>query len=171
MSNNYYIIAFIINWAINILIIEFLAIRKLQPLINVDEKRDAQYPAFRRNDLFWFNRPWLYLTCPFMLFRLTCVFSSLFICAMLCNLAVLGHPKVDPIRGWRYALIRVAQFVTSVIVLACSGVFWLQLNKSQVCYKKYLGPDWKPDYDWRRECGCVVSNHTALHDTFVHTIQ
>ena len=103
-----YLIAFIINWIFNIIIIEFFAIRKLKPLINVDEKRDAQFPAFRRNDVKWFNRPWLYLMCPIMFQRLFTALFSLFICAIICNIAVTGLGKNDQIRGWRYALIRIA---------------------------------------------------------------
>ena len=166
-----YVIAFLINWLVNILIIEFFAIRKLKPLIKVDEARDSQYPAYRRNDVFWFNRPWLYLMCPFMLIRIFAAFFSLFICAIICNLAVMGLRKEDSIRGWRYVVIRAAQFVTSIIVLASSGIIWYHWNRPKVCYKKYLGPDWVADYDWKRECGCVVSNHSTLLDTFVHSMQ
>ena len=37
-----------------------------------------------------------------------------------------------------------------------------------VCYKEYLGPDWKADYDGMR-CGTVISNHGAFLDTMVHS--
>ena len=59
---------FLINWLLNILAIEFLALRKIKPIINVDEARDSKYPAFRRTDIGWFNRPWLYLISKYMQF-------------------------------------------------------------------------------------------------------
>ena len=166
-----YVIAFLINWLVNILIIEFFAIRKLKPLIKVDEARDSQYPAYRRNDVFWFNRAWLYLMCPLMLIRIFAAFFTAFICAIICNLAVMGLRKEDSIRGWRYAVIRVTQFVGCLIVLASCGIIWYSKNRPTVCYKKYLGPDWVADYNWRHQCGCVISNHSSLLDTFVHSLQ
>lgn len=37
-----------------------------------------------------------------------------------------------------------------------------------MCYKEYLGPDWKADYDGMR-CGTVISNHGAFLDALVHS--
>ena len=58
---------FMCNWLLNIVVIEFLAIRKLGNVIKVDEERDEKYKAFRRNDVKFFSRWWLYLTCQMML--------------------------------------------------------------------------------------------------------
>ena len=68
-------------------------------------------------------------------------------------------------------MIRVCQFITSLIVLTASGVMWYNISRPKVCYKKYLGPDWVADYDWRRECGVVVSNHSTMFDVFIHCLQ
>ena len=161
---------FLINWLINIVVVELFAIRKLKPIIKVDEARDSQFPAFRRNDTKWFNRPWLYLTCPFMILRIFVAFFSLFICAIVCNIAVIGLKKDDTIKGVRYMIIRTIQFVVALIVNGATGCFWYVIKYPKVCYKKYLGDDWEPDWNWRHECGCVITNHQTLFDTFTHSL-
>jgi len=50
---------FFINWFVNILLVE-VALSKLKVIIDVDEERDDKYKAFRRDDVKWFNRLWLY---------------------------------------------------------------------------------------------------------------
>lgn len=166
-----WLIVFLINWALNILIIEFQVIRKLKTVINVDEARDSLYPAFRRNDVGWFNRPWLYLTCPFMLLRLFIAFLLPLLATIVINIAVIGLKPDDKRCGWRYAMIRSVQVPGSYICMACTGCYWYKYNRPEACYKKYLGPDWVADYDWLRECGCVVSNHSSLLEFFVHAVQ
>lgn len=39
-------------------------------------------------------------------------------------------------------------------------------DRPKVCYKKYLGPDWKPDYDGK--CSATIANHQTFGDVFVH---
>ena len=56
--------------------------------------------------------------------------------------------------------------VTAKIVLAAGAtVIWIQTNRPKVCYKKYLGPDWKPRYD---NFSSRVSNHSAWADILAH---
>ena len=43
IASNKWVIVFFINWLINILAIEFLALRKIKNIINIDEKRDSKY--------------------------------------------------------------------------------------------------------------------------------
>lgn len=81
---------FFINWFVNIVIIEILAIRKLERVANVDEARDSKYPAFRRNDTFWYRRVWLYPTCHLVLGKFLFVFASIFMCALLANICAIG---------------------------------------------------------------------------------
>lgn len=60
--------------------------------------------------------------------------------------------------------------ITSFIILHCaSSCIWVSTERPKVCYKKYLGPDWKPDYDFEH-CGSIVSNHSSFLDTLVHTM-
>jgi 1-acyl-sn-glycerol-3-phosphate acyltransferase len=78
--------------------------------------------------------------------------------------------KEDPITGIRYKLMRALHYFTSCVVLwTASGNIWVTYERPNICYKKYLGPDWKPDYDWKR-CGSVVSNHSSFLDIPLHAI-
>ena len=161
-------ILFLTNWALNILLVEFFALRKLKSIIKVDEARDRKYQAFRRTDVKWFNRLWLYPLCHLALAKIILAFSSIAVCGILINLCMLGLKKDAPITGIRYKVIRVILWVTSVIVLwcACSCV-WVKTTRPKVCWKQYLGPDWKADYD-SKHCGSVVANHASFLDSALH---
>jgi len=162
--------AFIINWMLNILAVEFFAIRKLKSIINVNEARDSKYNAFRRIDVKWFKRWWLYPFCHFVLVKLIFCFLCIGICALIVNIVTIGTKKDEPITGWRYKVVRFFAGFTAAVLLHCaSGCIWLSTERPNVCYKKYLGPDWKPDYDIKH-CGSIVSNHSSFMDTMVHSI-
>ena len=166
-----YLTIFLLNWAVNVLLIEFLCIRKIKPIINVDEQRDAKYQAFRRLDVQWFTRPWLYMTCHMFIIKLLLGFGQLCICAIISNLMAIGLTKVDPIRGVRYFVMRVTLWWTATVVLfcACSNI-WTYTKYSPICYKKYLGPDWEPDFNWRN-AGAIIANHTSFLDVAIHSLQ
>ena len=170
MISSFWVKVFLINWLINIILVEFLAIRKLTNIINVDEERDSKFKAFRRPDVKWFNRPWLFLTAHFNLAKLLICFAQLFVCALGTNLIIIGTKKDTPITGIRYKLVRILHYITSCVVLYCGGSnSWMTYKRPKVCYKKFLGPDWKPDYDWKR-CGSVVSNHSSFLDIPIHAM-
>lgn len=162
---------FLINWLLNVLAIEFLALRKIQPILDVNEARDSKFSAYRRLDVKWINRPWLFMTCHFCIPKILLAFLHLFICAVVCKFMVIGLKKEDPICGIRYFVIRVIQWWTSVVVLFCGNTgIWQSYTRSNICYKKYLGPDWKPDFNMRN-VGCVVGNHTTFLDTAINSKQ
>ena len=144
--------------------IEFLVLRKIKNIINVDEKRDSKYKAFRRLDTFWFNRPWLYMTCHLSILKIVLCFFLICNCAFFCKIFTIGM-KDKPLTGMRYFLIRVTQGFTSAASLFCvSSCIWVSNNRPLVCYKRYLGADWVPDYDSTR-VACVVGNHSSFLDT------
>jgi hypothetical protein len=161
---------FLINWIVNILAIEFLAIRKLQKIINVKEERDSKYAPFRRKDIKWMNRAWLYLTCHLSILKtsfaiLTCVW-----CGFANFLITMGTDTTKPLTGIRYKLIRFTHIITSRVVLFCASSAWyIQTKRPKYCYKKYLGPEWKPDYDVKR-CGTVIANHTSFLDSPINAM-
>ena len=97
---------FFINWFVNILAIEFLALRPIKNIINVDEERDSKYHAFRRPDVKWFSRLWLYTWCHLALARLIFAFLMIGVSAIIINLAVFGTKKDEPITGLRYWVVR-----------------------------------------------------------------
>lgn len=86
----YWLNVFLINWAINIIVIEFFAIRKLKNVINIDEERDSKYKAFRRNDTKWYSRWWLYPTCHFMLVKFIGCFMVIFFCTFYSTVCNIG---------------------------------------------------------------------------------
>ena len=167
----YWLTIFFINWFLNILAIEFLAIRKMKRIIQVDENRDSKFKAFRRLDVQWLNRPWLFLTCHLCIIKIFVAFFSLCICGITSQIMVIGLKKEDSITGIRYFVMRSANWITSTIVLfaGCSNV-WISKKRSNICYKKYLGPDWKPDFN-PRHAGCVVANHSGQLDIASNCLQ
>jgi len=165
-----WITIFFLNWLVNILAIEFLAIRKVAKIIKVDEERDGKFEAFRRFDLFWFNRPWLYMSCHLSLLKLVVSFGSLFISGAIGQMLVMFEPDNDyTIKGLRYCVMRFFQGFTAQIAMTggCTNI-WTTYKYPKVCYKKYLGPDWVPDYD-PKHCACVVANHSSFFDIGIHT--
>tara|TARA_B110000285_G_C15025347_1_gene563872 strand:- start:843 stop:1157 length:315 start_codon:yes stop_codon:yes gene_type:complete len=93
--------AFLVNWLINIVVMEVLAIRKIANVIKVDEERDSKYEAFRRTDTFWHSRWWLYPTCPFVIVKFLFTFIIIFICAAWATLCNIGLEEGKPVIGLR----------------------------------------------------------------------
>ena len=56
-------------------------------------------------------------------------------------------------------------FFTGRIVIWCLSGWWTFYSRPKVCYKKWLGPDWKPTYE---NPGCKISNHSSFIDILVH---
>lgn len=102
----YWITIFFVNWLVNILAMEFLAIRKVKKIIKVDEVRDSKFEAFRRFDIAWFNRPWLYMTCHLSLIKLVVSFGALFISGAVGQILVMGEGEDYTIQGVRYFIMR-----------------------------------------------------------------
>lgn len=158
---------FFVNWILNILAVEFFAIRKVEAL-RIDEERDSKYAAFRRLDIHWFNRPWLYMTCHLSLLGILLTFLSLGMGGMTGYLLTIFEGEDYSIKGIRYFIMRAVSYKTSVIALGMGPCIWWTRNKKpKVCYKKYLGPDWVADYD-KSNCACVVANHSSFFDIAIH---
>ena len=95
-------------------------------------------------------------------------FAVIFNCAIWCNILVIGLKPNTPIKGIRYFLIRVLFWFTARFVIwGAVGGIWISYYRPEVCYKKYLGPDWVADYDGTR-CSTVISNHSAFLDSMIH---
>jgi len=77
----------------------------------------------------------------------------------------LKHPK--KFTGVRYWAVRSAfYFCARLALFGISNVYWVSQSRPKVCYKKYLGKEWKADYGL---AGSMVANHTAFQDVFVHS--
>ena len=66
----------------------------------------------------------------------------------------INPEKIDP---YRLSLIRwMGQWVCRGILLA-SGIYWINVEYMEDAdYKKWLGPDWKPQW---KGCGTMIQNH------------
>lgn len=80
----FWLTIFFVNWLLNILAIEFGALRKIKAIIKIDKARDEKYKAFCRKDVAFFNRPWLYLCCQLTLIKMCIVFPALLLCGLCC---------------------------------------------------------------------------------------
>ena len=70
------------------------------------------------------------------------------------------HTPINNFKPIRYWILRVILSIGSKAVLwAICTVCWIFHSKPKTCYKKWLGPDWKPDYGL---AGCTVANHQAF---------
>ena len=86
---NFWLYLFFVNWFVNILFVE-VCLSKVKNIINVDEERDTKFKAFRRNDVKWFTRPWLYLACHTTLIKLFATFLMLFFTSLWAMASTYG---------------------------------------------------------------------------------
>jgi hypothetical protein len=115
------------------------------------------------------NRLWLYLTCHFAIIKFIVGFSVIFLCAFGMQICTIGLKSEDKLVGVRYYLMRIFCYLTGRIVMFCAvGLVWIYDYKPEdVSYKKYLGNDWKPDWN-DKSCGSVVANHSSFLDACIH---
>ena len=165
---NFWTKIFLVNWAINILFVEFLCIRKLKNIINVDEKRDSRYPAFRRTDVKWFNRAWLFPLCHFFVLKMVLIFGWNAVVCIIIKIISIGWDTDKAFTGWRMELLKALTKFSALQMLFLNGIFY-KTSRPDVCYKKFLGPNWTPDYDGFRT-GTLVGNHSSLYDASIHTL-
>jgi hypothetical protein len=167
-SSGVYFAVFLVNWLINILAIEFLALRKIKNIIDVDEARDSKYSAFRRYDTAWFNRPWLYMTCHLSLLKFVIGISACFFSGIVDVILTLDMKSGDKPRGLRYWLMRVNHyFLSATLLYCCCSCIYIKTWRPKVCYKKYLGQNWTPSYDSKRVAS-VISNHASFLESPLH---
>ena len=107
--------------------------------------------------------------CHFFLVKYISVLLFDFLICIVINLCYIGWNSDRPFNGWRRKIVRCLCTLGSYQILAFNGVYLIRKSRPKVCYKKYLGPDWKPDYDGSH-CGSLVANHSSLYDAMVHTM-
>ena len=99
------------------------------------------------------------------MFKVVFAISACVICGIANVISTLGVNKDEPSVGVRYWLLRLQHHITSrIVIFAACGSLVIRNKKPDVCYKKYLGQDWEPDYDLTN-CGSVISNHTSFLDS------
>ena len=159
---------FFVNWILNIVFIEVLGTFK--GLDTKYIKIDAQYPAFKRSeyDKSLHRRMYMWPTCHFAIIKIVGVMSVVLLMSVFMTIGAFGLKEKEECRGWRRKANRFFCWILSrSIVWAFTGAFFIDVQRPKVCYKKYLGPDWKADYDGKR-CGTVISNHGSIIDSLMH---
>ena len=69
---------------------------------------------------------------------------------------MIGHEKGSPLNPFRKLFVtKPIAFLTRILGLI-SGVVWINIERPEICYKKYLGPDWIKQY---KGAGTIVFNH------------
>lgn len=115
-----------------------------------------KYPAFMRNDMHTWMTFWGIPNFLTAIPRLIIGFGLLTIYGILTKIIFLGAntEKVDPTRRWMIK--KIGEFICRGI-LSVSGVHEIDVQRVEDCgYKKWLGPDWKPQWDGS---GTLVANH------------
>lgn len=115
------------------------------------------------------RRYYLYPICHFVILKLVIVFLVIFAMAGCMTLVACGLKKDEECKGWRRKMNLVFANITSrTIIWGTTGAFCIVRERPDgVCYKKYLGDSWEPDYDGMH-CGTVISNHGAFIDSLMH---
>lgn len=169
---NWHITVFIINYILMAYVLE-LAYKRNKRILDgtpETEEEDKKFRAFRRhpNELKWFSRYWQYL---FVWTLSPCILIScglLLTMGLLFNILNIGHDSKNKITGLRNLLYSWSNwFLNRCFLLAVSNVVSVKNKRVEICYKKYLGPDWKPDYDM---ASTIVNNHNCFLDPSIHAL-
>jgi len=67
--------------------------------------------------------------------------------------------------GWKFELVRLANKFCAKVVISGVGGYFIETKKIKYDYRKYLGPDWKPNFDGTPST--VVTPHTSWLDIFM----
>lgn len=113
---------------------------------------NEQYPSFCRPDMKRWNVCLLFVvsTLNFGPIRFILAYCNVFAAFVGLTLITSGFP-----RGQNIPLGPVRNFLSKILIIVISrshvfwcGVYWIHADrKKEKCYKKYLGPDWKPRWD------------------------
>ena len=156
---NKYYLAYLLVSAI-IAELQIAKISKFKSKTEEQKKRDENYKAFRKTDLNLDEHLWarvlFHLTCFTIIPRFLLGWGAALANFIFLRLLYIGggdpancHPIQKTLTVW-------ASWITGRFIMLTFCTFWVETTYPKVCYKKYLGPDWKPEYDG---AGCRVGNH------------
>ena len=137
-----------------------------------EKKRDAEYHAFCKTDAFLFEQPSsriiLYPGALIMPIRLFIGWSSVvwIVVTDAIVATVFGtYGKTPDHQGeLQKKLVRLINKISGYVILFGLSCIHTSFSRPTICYKKYLGPDWKPSYEGTSS---YVANHTSYTDVFV----
>ena len=136
---------------------------------NIDEKRDSQYPHFRRTDVKHWTRWKLYPgALLFMPTRLLLLGIDGFLCTIIVKVLTLGHDfKRGPLKdGCRKKLLFFMYKKCTSLYLFIAGI---RTKKKQIDsdYSEYLGRDYRTKMRKIKKTSTIVCNHISWLDTVV----
>ena len=77
---------------------------------------------------------------------------------------MIGHKMGTPMRRWRRMLTKYpGQFLPRALVFV-SGIIWIDIERPEVDYREYLGPDWTPSYEG---ASTLLFNHSSWMVGFI----
>jgi hypothetical protein len=104
--------------------------------------------------LFWFS-------APILIVRVIVGFISIVSCAVFIYMTVVILGRKNPLfRGMAY----LATILTGYMFSFTCSIIWISTSRPKICYKKYLGDDWKPSYS---NYGTTIGNHSSWADTCI----
>ena len=155
-----WVIAFVI-YSLSMIYLYEWNLKKLAPMFKKENAElHKQNPAFERPDKEWMTcRPLYYLMMWTMVPRAILGISCF---ALLALFSFVNSFGIEKSLNFRYSKIRlwIVMAVYNVLgrlIHLAFAVLWITNSRKVICYKKYLGEDWVPDFDG--PCGTCVSNH------------
>ena len=118
---------FIANTVISIGLLEvaLMNIKKLRHTKPEHKTRDQKYSPFRRNDLYLFYRPILYLFIPTLLLRIIIGVTAWAILAMIMKIVLIGRARDEPLIGWKLTFLTWCSTICSKINLLIVGCWFI----------------------------------------------
>ena len=148
----------------------YLAKKSIKPLIqktDAHRARDKKFAAFQRMDLDKLTTSWsFYFWFPTTFVRLFIPYFSIFVMCIFTWVASLFKSKNVNFDGLSFKIIRCMQMFTSRATIFMVGILRWETEFVEYDYRKYLGPDWKPDKN--KKPTVIVSNHQSWLDIMVN---
>ena len=143
-----------------------------KPLYKAQNDKDLKekYKPFWREDMHKFSllnfRVFFQTHTAFIRILIGFAFVFLtFLWLTICTAGLdLDNPKIGPTRR---KFIRVGVAVLTRPIVFFSGMYWINVeyvSTGEGDYRKWLGPDWKPEWD---NATTIVSNHVSWMDIIV----
>ena len=154
-------------WGINfVLCLPMIFIVKKCKIYSQFPEINEKYPSFARPDLERWNIWKMIFFGTFTMgpFRFLTSWTCVIIILIGLTFMLIGSKleKNVPMAKCRYAMVKPFCWAFGRIHYLSSGCIWIKRNKKKlVCYKKYLGPDWKPHWDG---FGIQIANHQSWCD-------
>lgn len=153
-----------LKWYVGLHLVVWVYMRwQLQKLLDfqaIPANRE-RWKYFIREDVYdvkWYNIPRYMTYLP----RFVMMWGAIMICAIFSTIVMTIHGLDLPDTTW--AIIKVIIMKTGQFELLATGYSRTEKKELKICYKKYLGPDWKPKYSG---APTLISNHTSWCDVCI----